>query len=55
MTATRARVLRRAGVAALTIAGVILASVPLWAQSPPASTLTGSYLFRTYCASCHGT
>jgi mono/diheme cytochrome c family protein len=55
MTATRAHVLRIAGVATLTIAGVVLATVPLGAQSSQTSSPTGDYLFRTYCASCHGT
>jgi mono/diheme cytochrome c family protein len=54
MTAIRAHILRIAGVATLTIAGSVLASAPLGAQAQPSSSPTGDYLFRTYCASCHG-
>jgi mono/diheme cytochrome c family protein len=42
------------GVAALAIAGLWLAAAPLAAQTRTDSTTTGDYLFRTYCASCHG-
>jgi len=55
MNGIRPHVLRLASVATLTVAGAILAGAPLAAQSPPAAGVTGSYLFRTYCASCHGT
>ncbi len=55
MTAIRAYVLRIAGVATLSIAGIVLTSAPLGAQAQPSSPPTGDYLFRTYCASCHGT
>ena len=45
------------GYRALTVAGVTLAGVLLAgradAQTPAAAT--GDYLFRTYCAACHGT
>jgi len=37
--------------AGLSLAGALLA-VP--AQAQPASAATGDYLFRTYCAACHG-
>jgi mono/diheme cytochrome c family protein len=43
---------RAAAVAGLTLAGVLLAG-RADAQSPAAAT--GDYLFRTYCAACHGT
>jgi mono/diheme cytochrome c family protein len=52
MTATRTY---RLGIAAaLTMAGAVMASTPLGAQTPPPSAASGDYLFRTYCASCHG-
>ena len=52
MTATRTH---RLGIAAaLTFAGAVLTSAPLGAQTRP-SAASGDYLFRTYCASCHGT
>lgn len=38
-------------VAGLALAGALLA-VP--AQAQPSSSATGDYLFRTYCAACHG-
>jgi len=50
MTSTwthRAR--RTMALAGLSLAGVLLAS------PAPAQTTTGDYLFRTYCAACHGT
>ena len=52
MTATRTFGLRTA--AALTLAGAVMASASPGAQTPPDSVATGDYLFRTYCASCHG-
>ena len=54
MTSTwtyRAR--RTLAVAGLSLAGVLLAS-PAPAQTPTAAAATGDYLFRTYCAACHG-
>jgi mono/diheme cytochrome c family protein len=45
---------RRLGfAAALTFAGVVTASAPLGAQTQTDGA-SGDYLFRTYCASCHG-
>lgn len=38
-------------IAGLSLAGVLLASQ---AQAQPAAAATGDYLFRTYCAACHG-
>ena len=55
MTAIRAQILGITGLATLTIAGILLASAPLGAQAQPGSPPNGDYLFRTYCASCHGT
>ena len=52
MTATRTRGFCLA--AALTFAGAGLASAPLGAQTQPEAGASGDYLFRTYCASCHG-
>lgn len=53
MAATRTR---RLGIAAtLTLAGAVTAAAPLGAQTQPDSAASGDYLFRTYCASCHGT
>lgn len=43
---------RAAAVAGVTLAAVLLAG-RAEAQSPAAAT--GDYLFRTYCAACHGT
>lgn len=42
---------RAAAVAALTLVGVLLAGRADAQQTPAA---TGDYLFRTYCAACHG-
>jgi len=42
---------RAAAVAALTFAGVLLAGR---ADAQPTAAATGDYLFRTYCAACHG-
>jgi len=42
---------RAAAVAALTLAGVLLAGR---ADAQSTSAQTGDYLFRTYCAACHG-
>jgi mono/diheme cytochrome c family protein len=55
MTATRAHFPRIAGVVTLAVAGVLATSAPLWAQSARTAAPTGDYLYRTYCASCHGT
>jgi mono/diheme cytochrome c family protein len=52
MTATRTHRLGMA--AALTFVGAVMASAPLGAQTQPDSGASGDYLFRTYCASCHG-
>jgi mono/diheme cytochrome c family protein len=52
MTATRTHRLGMA--AALTFVGAVMASSPLGAQTRPDSGASGDYLFRTYCASCHG-
>lgn len=46
------RVLRTLAGAGLALAGVLLAS-PASAQTTSAAS--GDYLFRTYCAACHGT
>ena len=46
------RTRRTLALAGLSLAGVLLAS-PTPAQTPAAAT--GDYLFRTYCAACHGT
>ncbi len=45
------------GYRALTVAGVTLAGVLLAgrADAQTAAAATGDYLFRTYCAACHGT
>lgn len=43
---------RAAAVAALTLTGVLLAGR---ADAQPTAAATGDYLFRTYCAACHGT
>jgi mono/diheme cytochrome c family protein len=43
---------RAAAVAGLTLAGVLLAGR---ADAQSTSAATGDYLFRTYCAACHGT
>lgn len=43
---------RAATLAAVTLAGVLVAGR---AEAQPASAATGDYLFRTYCAACHGT
>jgi mono/diheme cytochrome c family protein len=52
MTAIRTH---RLGIAAaLAVAGAVMASAPAGAQTPPLSAASGDYLFRTYCASCHG-
>lgn len=53
MTATPPRCFR--AVAALTVVGAMMASAALGAQTQPDSAANGDYLFRTYCASCHGT
>lgn len=55
MTAPRIPLAPLTHVAVLGIVGVCLASAPLVAQTRTDSTTTGDYLFRTYCASCHGT
>ena len=43
---------RAAALAGLTLAGVLLAGR---ADAQSTSAQTGDYLFRTYCAACHGT
>jgi len=43
---------RASAVAGLTLAGVLLAGR---ADAQSTSAATGDYLFRTYCAACHGT
>ena len=43
---------RAAAVAGLTLAGMLLAGR---ADAQSTSAQTGDYLFRTYCAACHGT
>ncbi|MBP7779079.1 MAG: c-type cytochrome [Acidobacteria bacterium] len=43
---------RAATLAAVTLAGVLAAGR---AEAQPTSAATGDYLFRTYCAACHGT
>lgn len=53
MTSTwRFRGSRAATLAGVTLAGVLLAG---HAEAQPAAAATGDYLFRTYCAVCHGT
>lgn len=54
MTAA-ARTLLMPLLTAVTAAGLSLAAAPVAAQTGPAASTTGDYLFRTYCASCHGT
>lgn len=44
-----------AALAGLTVAGLLLAAAPLGAQERGVASPNGSFLFRTYCASCHGT
>ncbi|MGE0360844.1 MAG: cytochrome c [Vicinamibacterales bacterium] len=55
MTARRFPLAPLTGAAALAMASLCLAAAPLAAQTRTDSTTTGDYLFRTYCASCHGT
>jgi len=44
-----------AALAGVTVAGWLLAAAPLGAQERGVASPNGSFLFRTYCASCHGT
>lgn len=53
MTSTRVFRSYRVVVAGLSAAGVLLLASAASAQAP--SAVTGDYLFRTYCAACHGT
>ncbi|MEZ5288193.1 MAG: c-type cytochrome [Vicinamibacterales bacterium] len=54
MTSTRAfRGYRIAAVAGLSLAGLLVLAARVDAQT--GSGMTGDYLFRTYCAACHGT
>ena len=48
------RTRRTLAVASFSLAGVLLAS-EAQAQGQSAAAATGDYLFRTYCAACHGT
>lgn len=52
MTSTRVFRSCRLAVAGLSTAGVLLLAADARAQAP--SAVTGDYLFRTYCAACHG-
>lgn len=52
MTPTTRRLATRCAVAGLVVAATVSAT-PAAAQS--AAAQTGDYLFRTYCAACHGT
>jgi mono/diheme cytochrome c family protein len=54
MTARRIALAPPARVA-LALVGLCLAAAPLAAQTLPPAATTGTYLFQTYCASCHGT
>jgi mono/diheme cytochrome c family protein len=45
------------GLVVMTWLGVVSVAAPLAGQperQPPAPTVTGTQLFKTYCASCHG-
>lgn len=53
MTSTRVFRSCRLAVAGLSTAGVLFLAADARAQPP--SAVTGDYLFRTYCAACHGT
>lgn len=52
MTSTRVFRSCRITVAGLSAAGLLLLAADARAQAP--SAVTGDYLFRTYCAACHG-
>lgn len=52
MTPTTRRLATRCAIAGLVVAATVSAT-PAAAQS--AAAQTGDYLFRTYCAACHGT